>query len=114
LRPIDAELAFETMDLVVLERLHDHQAVDEEPVAARRGYAPGRRVRARNQAHFLEIGHDVANRRRGQVQSRMPRQDARADRLPFGNVALDERLQQMLCAWIQHPDSARRLQASRV
>ena len=32
----------------------------------------------------------------------MPRQHARADRLPFGDVALDERLQQMLCARIQH------------
>ena len=102
LRPVGVELAFEPVDLDVLERLHHHQAVDEKPVAARRRHAPGGRVRARDEAHLLEIGHHVADRRRRQLEARMARQRARADRLAVGDVALDQRLQQVLRAGIQH------------
>ncbi len=92
------------MDLALLERLHDHQAVDEEPVALRRRNAAGRRVRARDVAQLLEVRHHVADRRRRQLEARLLRQHARADRLPVDDVALDERLQQMLGAGIQHAD----------
>ena len=102
LRPIGLELSLQLADLDLLERLDDQQAVDEEPVALGRRNAAGRRVRARDEAHLLEVGHDVADRRRRQLEARLPRQHARADRLAVGDVALDQRLQQVLRARIQH------------
>ena len=56
------QLAFEPVDLLLLERLDDDQAVDEEPVALGRRHAAGRGVRARDEAHLLEVGHHVADR----------------------------------------------------
>ena len=85
------KLAFEAMDLGLLERLHHHQAVDEEAVALRRRDAPGRRVRARDVAQLLEVGHHVADRRRRELEARLLRQHARADRLALDDVTLDQR-----------------------
>ena len=102
LRPVGGELALEPMDLDLLERLHHHQAVDEEPVALRRRDASGRRVRARDVAQLLEVRHHVADRRRRQLEARLLRQHARADRLAFDDVALDERSSAGLGARIQH------------
>ena len=102
LRPVGGQLAFEPVDLALLERLDDHQAVDEEAVALRRGHAAGGRVRARDEAHLLQVGHHVADRRRRQVEPRMPRQRARADRLAVADVAFDQRLEEVLRARIQH------------
>ncbi len=70
LRPVGGELALEPMDLDLLERLHHHQAVDEEAVALGGRDAAGRGVRARDVAHLLEVGHHVADRRRRQLEAR--------------------------------------------
>ena len=102
LRAVGGELAFESLISPFVERLDDHQAVDEEAVALRRGHASGRRVRAGDEAHLLEVGHHVADRRRRQLEARLPRQRARADRLAVGDVALDQRLEQVLRARVQH------------
>ena len=100
--PLGGQLLLEPMDLDLLERLDDDQTVDEKPVALGRGHTTGRRVRARDEAHLLEIRHDVANRRGRKLEARVLRQRTRAHRLAVGDVALDERLQQMLGAGIQH------------
>ena len=86
----------------LLERLHDHQAVDEEPIALRRRDASGRRVRARDIAQLLEVRHHVADRRRRKLEAGLLRQHARADGLALGDVAFDEGLQQRLGALIEH------------
>jgi hypothetical protein len=102
LRPVGGELALETVDLALLERFHDHQAIDEEPVTLRRRHAARRGVRARDVTQLLEIRHDVANRRRRELQPGLPRQNARADRQTVDDEPLDQRLEQILCTGIQH------------
>ena len=102
MRAVGVQFVFELVDLALLERLDDHQAVDEETVALRRRHAAGRRVRTRDEAHLLEVGHHVADRRRRQLEAGLPRQRARADRLAVGDVALDQRLQQVGGARIEH------------
>ena len=42
--------------------------VDEQAVATGRGDAAGRRVRADDEPHFLEVGHHVADGRRREFQ----------------------------------------------
>ena len=64
LRAIAVELALQSFDLALFERLHHHQTVDKEPIPARGRHASRRRVRALDQAHLLEVRHDVADRRR--------------------------------------------------
>ncbi len=102
LRAVGDELPFEPMDFDVLERLHHHQAVDEEPVAFGRRDAARGRMRTRDVAQVLEIGHHVADRRRRELEARLPGQHPRPDGLSLGDVTLDQRLQQMLGAAIQH------------
>jgi len=89
------------VDRVLVDVLHREQGVDEDAVTARGRNAAGRRMRTGNIAHFLEIGHDVADGRRRQVEAGNFRQRARADRQAVGDVALDERLQQGLSAGIE-------------
>ena len=57
-------------------------------------------MRTGDEAHLLEVGHHVPYRRRRQLQARLPRQRTRADRLAVGDVALDQRLEQVLRARI--------------
>ena len=102
LRPVRLELALQLADLAFFERLDDQQAVDEEAVALGRRDAPRGGMRTGDEAHLLEIGHHVADRRRRQFESGLPRQHARADRLAVGDIALDQRLQQVLRARVQH------------
>ena len=66
------------------------------------GHAAGRRVRARDEPHLFEVGHHVADRRGRKLESGLPRQDSRPDRLPVGDVALDQRLQKVLRAGVKH------------
>jgi hypothetical protein len=61
LRIVGVELGFELVQLPGVELLHDEQSVDEEPVAERRRQAACRGVRARDEAHVLEVGHHVAD-----------------------------------------------------
>ena len=102
LRPVGGELPLEAVNLDLLQRLHHHQAVDEETVALRRRNAPGRRMGARDVAQLLEVGHDIANRGGRQLEARLLRQHARTDGLPLDDVPLDERFQQRLGARVQH------------
>jgi hypothetical protein len=93
------------LDLVQVLRLQlpDHeQGVDEEAVAGGRRHAPGGGVRAGDEAELLEIGHHVADGGGRKIEPGVARQGARADRLAFGNVALDQRLEQDLGALVQH------------
>ena len=89
--------------------LQRQQRVDEEAIAARRRHPAGRRVRARDEAQVLEIRHDVADRRRRQLQARQARQRARPDRLAVGDVVLDQGLEQCPGAFVQHGEILRRL-----
>ena len=99
---IDIEIALKLVDFNEVQRLGGEQRVDEYPVAARRGYAAGRGVRAGDKAKILQVGHDVAYRRRGQIQTRVPGQRAGAHRLAFNDVAFDQGLEENLCATIKH------------
>jgi hypothetical protein len=81
---------------------HGQHGVDEQPVATRRGDAPGRGVRADDQAHFFQVGHHVADGRRRQLQPEARDKRARAHRLSVGDVALDQRFHQQLGTIIEH------------
>ncbi len=96
------ELALEAAHLDLLERPQHHQAVDEKAVALGRRHPPGRGVRARDVAQLLQVGHHVAHGRGRQVETGVLRQRSGADRLPLDDVALDQRLQQVLGTGIQH------------
>src|SRR5262249_25405665 len=67
-----------------------HQRIDEESQAEFGGQAAGGGVRCVDQTELLEVGHDVANRSRRQRRGDQARQVARADRLPGGQIALDD------------------------
>ncbi len=73
---------------------HLEQRVDEEAIALVGRHAPGGGVRGADEAELLEVGHDVAHGRGGELQPRLARQRARADRLAVADVGLDERRQQ--------------------
>src|ERR1044071_9612494 len=73
----------------------------------------GRRVGARYKAHHLEIGHRVADRGGRKIEPGILRQRARADRLAFGNVALDQGLEQDLGALVEHGSLYTRAHGSR-
>ena len=96
------QLVFQLVHLRRIQRLHGEQGVDEEAVAARRGYASGGGVRADDEAHFFQVGHDVADGGGGQIQSGILGQGARADRLAFGDIAFDQGLEQELRAFVEH------------
>ena len=102
LRVVGMELAFHAMQRVGFERPDDEQRVDEEAIAKRRGHAPRRSMRARDEAELLEIGHHVADRRRRKIESRVLRKRARTDRLALGNVALNQSLEEDLGALVEH------------
>jgi hypothetical protein len=84
------------------ERLDGEQAVDEQAIAARRRHPAGRGMRAGDEAGFFEVGHDVADRCRRQVEAGELRQRARTDRLAVGNVVFDQGLEQGAGAFIEH------------
>jgi hypothetical protein len=102
LRTVGDEFALEPVDLLLVQRLGDHQAVDEKAITLGRRDAPGGRVRAADEAHLLQVRHHIADGRRRQLQPGMARQRARADRLPVADVALDQRLEEVLRPRIQH------------
>src|SRR5262249_17350358 len=102
LRAIRLQLLLEFVDLDLFQRFDDEQAVDEKTVTLGRRHPAGGGMGARDEAHVLEIGHDVANRRRRQLEPGLPRKHARTYRLSVGDVALDQCLEQVLGTWIQH------------
>ena len=102
MRPVRLQLALQLADLGFVERLDHEQAVDEKAIALGRRHAAGGRVRAGDEPHLFEVRHDIANRRRRQLQSGLPRQHARPDGLAIGDVAFDQRLEQMLGARVKH------------
>jgi hypothetical protein len=102
MRVVGKELAFELLALDFLDRPHRQQRVDEEPVALRRRHAPGGRVRARDETHFLEVRHDVADGGGRKLERREARERPRAYRLAVGDVSLDQDLQQVLGTVVQH------------
>ena len=86
--------------LAGLQGLDGEQRVDEQPVATRGGHATAGRVAVGNQAMLFQIGHDVADGGRRQVQARVLRQRARAHRLAVDDVVFDEGLEQDSGAFI--------------
>ena len=58
--------------------------------------------RFEHEAELFQVGHHVADRRGRKVQSGVARQGARTHRLALGDVALDQRLQQVLRAFVEH------------
>ena len=95
-------VALQLAYLAFLERLDHEQGVDEKTIAPRCRNASRGRMRARDESHLFEVGHHVADRRRRQLEPGLPRQHPRPDRLPVGDVALDQRLQKVLRAGVQH------------
>src|SRR5471032_52111 len=74
--------------------------VYEEPVATRRGNPPRGRMRADHQPEVLQVRHDVADGGRAELESGITRQRAGTDRLTFGDIALDQRLEEGLGTWV--------------
>ena len=70
-------------------------------------HAPGARVRLAQVAELLEIGEDVADARRRQVEPRPLGEGARADRLAAGHVLGDAVIENLSCAraQLEHADS---------
>ena len=99
---VSVELILELLYLRLVERFEREQRINEKPVSARGRDPAGRRVGARNEAHLLEIRHDVADARRTEVEPRKFRQGARPHRLALRDIALDQDLQQNLCSFIQN------------
>lgn len=56
------------------------QVVHIEPVCFVGGDSPGRRMRLAEVAHLLQFGHDVANRRRTEIFTDMPRDHTGSNR----------------------------------
>ncbi len=92
-----------------IELFDGQQGVDKHAVAARRRNPAGRGVGTGDEAHVLEVGHDVADRRGRQFQARQLGQRARADRLAVGNIAFDKRFEQGLGTVIELHGSGKRL-----
>src|SRR5262249_33420552 len=84
-----------------VERPHLEQAVDEDAITLRRRHTSGGGVRCGEQADLLEVGHDVADRRRTDVETGIFCQGARAHRPAVGNVLRDRRAQQLPRAGIE-------------
>jgi len=66
---VGEQCALDLGNMLWVERPDGQQRVDEQPVAARRRHAAGRGMRAGDEAHLLEIGHHVADRRRRQLEA---------------------------------------------
>jgi hypothetical protein len=109
---VGMKLVLELMQRVGFERLDHQQRIDKEAVAERRRDAARRSVRAGDVAQFLEVRHHVSDRGRRQVQPRVLGQRARAYRLTLGDVMLDQRFQQDLCAAVEHDFIVHKLPAS--
>ncbi len=90
------EAALELRDLALPGRLETQQRVDEVAVALVGRHAPGRGVRGADESMLLEVGHDVPDRRRGEIEARFARQRARTDGLAVAHVALNQGAQQQL------------------
>ena len=56
----------------------------------------------RHEAGILQIRHDIADGRRGQLQAGITREGAGTDRSPVGDVMLDQGLEQGAGAFIKH------------
>src|SRR6218665_1062844 len=82
--------------------LHRQHGVDKQPVAARRGSAACRCVRAGNQPQIFQVGHHMADRRRREVDPGRLRQGSGAYGLRIGDIALDQGFEQQLGTVIQH------------
>ena len=67
-----------------------HHAIDEQPQPLFGRQAPRASVRAGEQAEFLQILHDVADRRGRQVERGELRQGARPDRLAGFEIGVDD------------------------
>ena len=66
------------------------QAVDEKPVAGYRGNPPGRGMRRIDETHVFQPGHDIADRRRADIEARHLRQALGADRLRVARIRIDQ------------------------
>ena len=75
-----------------------HQTVDVEAVARGARDAPGRRVRLLQKAERRQLGHFVADSRRGEIHVRQRGDRLGADRLCAADVEVDNGLQDLLFA----------------
>ena len=95
-------IALRQLDALLLrERAHLEQRVDEEAQPLIGRHAPGRGVRLLEQARLFEIAHHVAHRGRRQVDAVAPRDRARADRLAGGEVLVNDGAEDLARAVVQ-------------
>jgi hypothetical protein len=101
---IRMQFAAQRRHAVLVQLPHLQQAVDEEAIPERRGHAPRRGVRRMQETTLLEIGHDVADRRRAQGQARLLVQGARPHRLAVADVTRHQHPQQGLRTIVEFTD----------
>ncbi len=101
-RVVRLQLVFQLLHAHFGQWLHHHQGVYEQAVAQGGGHAPGGGVRAGDQAHRFQIGHDVADGGRADFQAGKLLQGARPYRLAVADVAFHQGLEQDLCAVVEH------------
>src|SRR5581483_8398885 len=90
------ELAADLRGSGLLDRLHMQQRIDEEAVSLVGRNATCRSMGRGDEAQLLEVGHYVADGRRGELQAGLTRERARPHGLAVADVAFDEYPQQVL------------------
>mgnify|MGYP002136061999 CR=1 FL=1 len=68
-RAVRMDAAFDLAQRLLFQRVHGEELVHEHPVAARSGHPAGRGVRTGHQPHVFQLGHDVADRGRADVEA---------------------------------------------
>jgi hypothetical protein len=61
-------------------------------------------MRREQQARFLEIRHDVADRGRREIEPAAPRQGARADRLAGLDISIDDHAENLAAPLVELAD----------
>src|SRR5687768_2673 len=72
--------------LLVFDRLKFQKRVNEKTITLIRWNTAGGGMRRGDKAEFFEIRHDVANGRSAELESEIPRECPRADRLAITDV----------------------------
>src|SRR3984893_18905926 len=80
------------------------QPMNEEAKPQLGRQSAGRGVRRIEQPGFLQVGHDVTDRRSRQILREAPRQRTRANRFAGSDVTIDDHTEDLATAFVQFVD----------